>query len=268
MFAREKKLDRIKLNEKPFQIAIIERLRLIPLAALREMQRVGFGNPELHIGRGKPFIVGIEKTQHVATWPGDAVKLLDSCGEKRRRHVLQRIPEQHSVECLIGKTQLLGQESFNLRGVGLRDRALPKRLIERLKKRLGGDAMAQVRNELDILLHGSPEIEDRQTLDPADVEEKLLQAAALALKLSFFFLLSARAAAWIVSRGLAEEAFESIGKQDRACLTASLPRGLRVKSQPRPPPPLVSAPPPPLDVQALPLPLPSELLAGRCRYFP
>jgi len=113
---------------------------------------------------------------------------------------------------------LLGEKRFDLRRIGLGNGIFSKGLIEGLEKGLRRNAMAQAGNELDIFLNSASEIKNGEAFDAADAEEKLLQAAALALKLNFFFLLSAGAAAWSLFGGLAEKTLESIGKQTARAL--------------------------------------------------
>ena len=71
------------------------------------------------------------------------------------------------------------QKRFDERGVGLLRRVLPERFVETAHDVLRVDLVPQAGQEVDVFLGRARQIENGEPHDVADIEEKLLKAAAL-----------------------------------------------------------------------------------------
>jgi hypothetical protein len=99
--------------------------------------------------------------------------------EQRRRHELQRIPEQDRVQSIWRIIEILPQEVFNAADIGLFRRIVPERLIDTAYQILRVDLMTQIDEEVDVFLVRSGGIQHRQTHHIADIKKELLQPTAL-----------------------------------------------------------------------------------------
>src|SRR5260370_29326608 len=181
MVPRQEKLHRMKLLKELLQAAVIEGLGGFAEAPGSQREHPGLDDGEGVQRDMLSLFLAVKKRQQRRLRPENLKQPVHGFLEQHWTEELQRVPNQGSVERLLGEFQSLPKEKIGAPGIGLIGHKISvgaERFVQRVQNIIGINAVAETGDETDVGLAGAPKIQDRQALAFLDGAEKLLQTVA------------------------------------------------------------------------------------------
>ena len=122
----------------------------------------------------------MKEGQQVALGFHNAPQPVGGGQQQRRFHVFERVPSQYAVEVFVRIFQAAAQEVIDSPRIGLVGDIFSESLLKNAQEIFRVELVSQAGNEVDILLAGSPQIQDGQAGLIAERTEELIEAPALA----------------------------------------------------------------------------------------
>ncbi len=177
----EEELQGLVVLEHLFEGAVVEELGGTVLASGGQEEGFAVYDAVGDQGHSLGFFVGLEEGEQESARPQNPVKTIDGDLEQGRGEELESIPEEGSVEALVGVVQGFFEKKLGALGVRLiRDEvSVSEGFIEGADDVVRIEAVAECGEKVDITLAGSGEVEDSKTRPALDGREKLVKTVAV-----------------------------------------------------------------------------------------